>query len=144
MFASLHNIYSVYKPGVSVWEFDSFRGVLSFLMTVFNFFSRQLQSEVEQNCSLREELSNLQNQKSEVENHSRLLEDQLDSYIATCEQLQVQNESIRHDLVEVAWELDEEKKKWYNKNSRELALLSLSALQKIANALLPVFLDSTL
>lgn len=105
----------------------------------FDEICQQLEAEMKLNEKLKTEISCLKNSNVLFQNRSKHLEDELESYISHIEELKEENTSIRIGLEQVATELSVEKKRPWYKNTKELALLSLSALQKIAEVVLPVY-----
>lgn len=102
----------------------------------------QLQNEVCLNQSLKEQIETIKEENTDLEQHSRFLENELNNYISTCEELTVENESMRNDLDSVNTELEERKKGWYHKvYSPDLAKVSVDVLRKFGGAILPILLD---
>uniref|UniRef100_A0A6P7F7G0 Spindle pole body component 110-like isoform X1 n=1 Tax=Diabrotica virgifera virgifera TaxID=50390 RepID=A0A6P7F7G0_DIAVI len=99
----------------------------------------QYQLEVKLNDSLKDRMASLENTKVELERRVKTLENELMVYIDGIENLEDENIMIRENLAEVTVELFEEKKKKWVKITKELTLLSLSALQKIIEVMLPVY-----
>lgn len=93
------------------------------------------------NYSLNEQLANLQEAKANLEKQTKDLESQLEEYSRSCEELIDENLSMRCNLNEVTLELCEAKQQTWVRNAREIASLSLFALQKVAYLLLPAYLD---
>ncbi|KAJ8913942.1 hypothetical protein NQ315_015179 [Exocentrus adspersus] len=71
---------------------------------------QQLQNEVNLNISLNEQLHTLQETKMLLENQTKELENQLDEYSRSCEELIDENITMRCNLHEVTMELNEVKK----------------------------------
>ncbi|XP_072383431.1 uncharacterized protein [Diabrotica undecimpunctata] len=99
----------------------------------------QFQLEVKLNDSLKDNMASLEHTKIELERRVKTLENELMVYIDGIENLEDENITIRENLAEVTLELFEEKKKKWVKITKELTLLSLSALQKIIEVMLPVY-----
>ncbi|XP_074038062.1 uncharacterized protein [Leptinotarsa decemlineata] len=104
----------------------------------FSEILQQLQNEVDSNCSMKEEIDLLRAAKNNLENQSKCLEEELEAYISNCDELREENISLRDNFEEVSLQLQEEKKKAWYKDRREIASVSLAALQKIASIVLPV------
>lgn len=102
----------------------------------------QLQNEVCLNHSLREEMEKTKEENIELEQHSRYLEDELNNYVNSCEELTNENITIRKDLEIIAEEMEQEKIKWYRKLQKsELTKVSVNVVRKVSEIVLPFVLD---
>lgn len=102
----------------------------------------QLQNEVCLNQSLKEQIGSMKQENLDMEQHSRFLENELNNYISTCEELTVENKSIRNDLDSMNIELENQKKRWYQKvRNVDLAKISEGVLRNFGSVIIPILLD---
>lgn len=102
----------------------------------------QLQNEINKNESLMEENKFLKQQQDEYQTHSRFLENELNTYTTSWDQLTTQNISIRNELLSVTMELDEHKKKWFETvYGPILNNISIENLKRAGQAIIPAILD---
>ncbi|XP_030763558.1 protein MLP1-like [Sitophilus oryzae] len=101
----------------------------------------ELQKQADTNSSLCEELQSVKEEKLDISLKVEELESKLDEYIESVENLKEINEELAVEMKEMTMELEEEKKHAWLRNTKEIALLSLSALQKIAKIILPAYLE---
>lgn len=71
------------------------------------------------------------------------LETQINDYINSCEILKDVNAELEQEVQDISMELEEEKKRTWLTNTKQFALLSLSALQKIAHVGVQAYLDGS-
>lgn len=95
------------------------------------------------NCSLNEQLISLRESKANLENRTKDLEEQLEEYSQSCEDLIDENLSMRCNLNDITLELDKAKRRTWLKSAGEIASMSLTVLQKVAYIMLPAYLDRT-
>ncbi|XP_050303096.1 cingulin-like [Anthonomus grandis grandis] len=101
----------------------------------------EFKKQLDTNKSVTKQLEDLKNEKINVSIKVEDLESQLNNYIQSCELLKEANVELNQEMHEMSIELEEEKKHNWLKNTKHFALLSLSALQKVADVVLPAYLD---
>lgn len=97
-----------------------------------------LQNEVCLNSSLKEEIEAIKVQNIELEEQARLFESDLHNYISACEQLTEENLTIKNDLSTINIELEEQKKRWYQKvNGPQV----VDVIRRLGEIVLPIVSD---
>ncbi|CAH1985686.1 unnamed protein product [Acanthoscelides obtectus] len=104
----------------------------------------KLQNERVRNSSLEEDIVSLQQQKMELESQSIILEEQLEDLEISLDRVKEINETMKGELYEVSLQLcEEQKKNWFNQ-TKDVAMLSLSTLHKVFDAVLHIYLGTSL
>ncbi|CAH1187689.1 unnamed protein product [Phyllotreta striolata] len=101
--------------------------------------SRNLESKSKANVSLKNEINDLQNLIAELRNRSEQFEDELRCCAAHMEELKDENRGAQDELARLRTDLSTERKKYWSGSKKGLALLSLTALQKLAEVVLLVY-----
>lgn len=91
---------------------------------------------------MSKQLRSLEEEKSDISLKVDDLETQLNDYIRSCENLEEINHELTQEVHDISIELKEERRHNWLRNTKHFALLSLSALQKIADAVVPVYLNA--
>lgn len=97
-----------------------------------------LQNEVCLNRSLKEEIEAIKVQNTELEEQARLFESDLHDYISACEQLTEENLTIKNNLSTMNIELEEQKKRWYQKVKGPQVL---DVIRRVGETVLPIVSD---
>ncbi|KAH1026549.1 hypothetical protein HUJ05_000202 [Dendroctonus ponderosae] len=103
--------------------------------------SSEFRKQFDMNTSMSSELQSLKDEKLKISMKVDDLKSQLNDYIQSCEVLKDMNSELTQKVEDMSVELKEEKRHNWLRNTKHFALLSLSALKKIAQVVIPVYLD---
>ncbi|XP_019877556.1 uncharacterized protein LOC109605426 [Aethina tumida] len=101
----------------------------------------QLEDKTDENELLEKELKMYKDQLWNLEQHIEVLQDELADNVARLDLIRRENESMKSEIEDVNCELMEEKKSSWWKSTKQLATLSLNALETAAQIMLPAYLD---
>lgn len=120
------------------WPGDSLI-ILNLKLKLHNY--SQLEDKTDENELLEKELKMYKGQLWNLEQHIEVLQDELADNVARLDLIRRENESMKSEIEDVNCELMEEKKSSWWKSTKQLATLSLNALETAAQIMLPAYLD---
>ncbi|CAH0560651.1 unnamed protein product [Brassicogethes aeneus] len=101
----------------------------------------QLDTKTSESAFLEEQLELYKSQNLRLEQHVEVLQEELSDHISRLELIRMENETMKTDIEDVTCELNVEKETSWWKSTKQLANLSVTALETAAHIMLPAYLD---